>query len=381
MHRPQGHDLVCFSHLRWDYVWQRPQQLLSAAARDRRVFYVEEPRRRRGPTRLDVLPRAGGVTLLVPRLPKAMRAPDAIAVQRRMIRRFFSAAEVSDPILWYYSPLALSLARDLPAAAVVYDCMDQLSAFRYAPPWLVDYEEELLDSADIVFTGGQSLYEEKRRLHPNVHAFPSSVDVAHFARARRLLREPSDQASIPRPRLGFFGVIDERMDLDMLAAIADARPEWNLVLVGPTVKIALSDRPRRPNIHYLDRKPYGELPAYVAGWDVALLPFARNQATRFISPTKTPEYLAAGKAIVSTSIRDVVRPYGVAGLVRIADTPEDFVAACEAALRDDLVAHARRADALLDGMSWDRTWNAMSALVKRAVAGRATREPAVATAG
>ena len=183
----------------------------------------------------------------------------------------------------------------------------------------------MLARADLVFTGGQSLYEAKRGQHPRVFAFPSSVDAAHFARARRATDDPADQAAIPHPRLGFFGVIDERMDLDLLAAIADARPDWHLVIIGPVVKVDPASYRERANIHYLGKKDYQELPGYLAGWDVALLPFAINESTRFISPTKTPEYLAAGKPVVSTPIRDVVRPYGMRGLVHIAATADDFV--------------------------------------------------------
>jgi UDP-galactopyranose mutase len=206
-----------------------------------------------------------------------------------------------------------------------------------------------------------------------VHAFPSSVDVAHFATARRPLPDPADQAAIAHPRLGFFGVVDERMDLELLAAVADARPDWQLVIVGPVVKIDPASLPRRPNLHFLGGKLYTELPTYLANWDVALMPFARNESTRFISPTKTPEYLAAGKPVVSTSIRDVVRPYGDLGLVRIADTPEDFVRACEAALTEDRATWLPRVDSHLATMSWDNTWAGMKALLD-AASGRHTEE-------
>jgi UDP-galactopyranose mutase len=249
--------------------------------------------------------------------------------------------------------------------------MDELSAFKGASPLLRGLESELLSRADLVFTGGQSLYEAKRDRHPRVHAFPSSIDAAHFGRAREMSEEPADQSPIPRPRLGFFGVIDERLDTELLDEVARMRPEWQLVMVGPVVKIDEAALPRRPNIHYLGMKSYEELPAYLAGWDVALLPFARNDSTRFISPTKTPEYLAAGKPVVSTSIRDVVRPYGQEGLVRIADSAEEFVAACEAALREDSGERQSRVDAFLAQNSWDKTWSRMSELINGAVKARA----------
>jgi UDP-galactopyranose mutase len=249
--------------------------------------------------------------------------------------------------------------------------MDELSAFANAPAALQQCERDLLARADVVFTGGQSLYEAKRHAHPNVHAFPSSVDVAHFGSARNVTVEPPDQAAIPHPRIGFFGVIDERMDMDLLRGVATARPDWHLILLGPIVKIDPASVPALPNIHCLGPKTYAELPHYIASWDVAMLPFARNEATRYISPTKTPEYMAAGRPVVSTSIRDVVRPYGQQGLVRIADTPEAFVDACRAAMAEDPVTRARAADAFLRQTSWDGTWARMWRLVDAAAQDRA----------
>jgi UDP-galactopyranose mutase len=253
--------------------------------------------------------------------------------------------------------------------------MDELSAFKGASPILKDREAELFGRADLVFTGGQSLYEAKRHQHPNVYAFPSSIDSTHFAQARSITVEPPDQADIPRPRLGFFGVIDERMDIELLRAVAEARPDWQLVVIGPVVKIDPKELPACSNLPYLGGKSYAELPAYLAGWDVALMPFARNESTRFISPTKTPEYLAAGCPVVSTSIRDVVRPYGQMRLVHIADTPEEFVAAAESAMTSDAPSRLREVDAFLSQTSWDRTWKRMTELIEDVVtASRATLE-------
>jgi UDP-galactopyranose mutase len=252
--------------------------------------------------------------------------------------------------------------------------MDELANFRNAPPRLRKLEAELLRRADLVFTGGRSLYEAKRGQHRSAHCFPSSVDVEHFGQARAAGPDPIDQLGIPAPRLGFFGVIDERMDLELLEAVARARPDWQLVMLGPVVKIDPESLPRLPNIHWLGGKPYKELPRYIAGWDVALLPFARNEATRFISPTKTPEYLAAGKPVVSTSITDVVRPYGEAGLAAIADTPAEFVSAVERVLAEDGTARQARVDELLAEMSWDRTWFAMQELIDAAITQRAPQQ-------
>jgi UDP-galactopyranose mutase len=360
-----NYDLVCFSHLRWDFVYQRPQHLLSRFARTRRVFFIEEPLALSADeAHLELTQRADGLTVAVPRLPAGISACQADELQASLVEELFAAAGIRRFVLWYYTPMALGATGGLPPAlAIVYDCMDELSAFRGAPPELVLREAELFQRADLVFTGGQSLYEAKRRQHPTTHLFPSSVDVAHFARSRTPQVEPADQAGIPRPRLGFFGVLDERFDADLVAAVADLRPDWHVVLLGPVAKIEAGSLPRRPNIYYLGAKAYADLPVYLAGWDVAMIPFARNAATRFVSPTKTPEYLAAGRPVVSTSIRDVVRPYGEQGLVRIADEPIAFVAAAEAAMAEDAAERLARADACLATTSWDRTWSAMARLI------------------
>jgi glycosyltransferase involved in cell wall biosynthesis len=369
-------DLVCFSHLRWDFVFQRPQHLLTRFAAGCRVFYVEEPEVDEGGLAELEIRQDAGVTVVTPHLPARLQSePERNAAMTRLVDDFFVRHAVERFVLWYYTPMALAFSRHLSAQAVVFDCMDELSAFAAAPPELRSLETELLRRADVVFTGGQSLYEAKRSAHRNVHAVPSSVDVAHFAQARLATAEPEDQALIAHPRIGYFGVIDERMDLELLAAVADARPDWNIVMIGPVVKIDPDSLPRRANIHYLGPKTYAELPGYIASWNVALMPFARNEATRFISPTKTPEYLAAGKPVVSTSIRDVVRPYGKRGLVRIADDAPGFVDACEAAMEEEPSSRISKADAFLKTMSWDRTWERMSGLLAVALQQRERRAP------
>ena len=375
---PAEFAVVCFSHLRRDFVFQRPQHLLSRCARAHRVFYVEEPVFDAASIRTEILPR-GGARVIVPHLPPGIDPPVAESLQQALISELFERFGLENYVLWYYTPMALPFTRYLRPLATVYDCMDELSAFRGAPRTMQQREQELLARADLVFTGGQSLYEVKRELHPSVHPFPSSVDVAHFAAARTSVAEPADQARIPGPRLGFFGVLDERLDTELLDAIAALRPDWQIVMVGPVVKIDPGDLPNRPNIHYLGTKAYEDLPAYIAGWDVAMLPFARNESTRFISPTKTPEYLAAGRPVVSTSIQDVVRPYGERGLVRIADSPEIFVAAAEAAMAEDAAERYRRCDPFLRRMSWERTWASMAGMVDEVIAARvAASAPATA---
>lgn len=364
--------ILCLSHLRWNFVYQRPQHLLVRCARVHRVVFFEEPIFDASEPELE-LRAEGPVTVAVPHLPAGTPMDLAEHAQRKMIDRVLYELDNPRPVLWYLTPMAIAFTHHVKARAVVYDCMDELSLFHGAPPMLTDREALLFKHADVVFTGGHSLYAYKRARsqHRNIHPFPSSVDVAHFARARAPLADPADQAAIPYPRVGFFGVIDERLDLTLLAELADQRPDLQLVMIGPVIKIAPDSLPQRPNLHWLGSKAYAELPTYLANWDVAMLPFARNDATRFISPTKTPEYLAAGKPVVSTSITDVVRPYGREGLAWIADTAGDFAAAIDDALRSDRTARVAHADAFLEGRSWDRTWNEMWAHVQRAIEARA----------
>jgi UDP-galactopyranose mutase len=378
---PNGRpDLVCFSHLKWDLVFQRPQHLLTRFAAEGRVFYVEEPNWGDGPARLEVDRREGGLHVVRPHLKWWDGKEDVDAVMRGMVDRLFRDHGIGECVLWYYTPMALAYSRHVRALATVYDCMDELSAFRDAPPAMLERERELLRRADLVFTGGASLFEAKRGLHTGVHLFPSSIDAPHFRQARAAAAEPADQAGIARPRIGFYGVIDERMDLELLRDAAAARPEWQWVILGPVVKIEEDELPRLPNIHYPGARGYADLPRWLAGWDVAVLPFARNESTRFISPTKTPEYLAAGRPVVSTPIPDVVRPYGDAGVVAIEGTAEGFVSAVEAALArggGERAEWLRAVDEMLAGMSWDRTWSGMAELLDGVVERRGDRPRSV----
>jgi glycosyltransferase involved in cell wall biosynthesis len=360
-------DVVCFSHLRWNFVFQRPNHLMQRCARERRVFFVEEPVFDGDRPQLSVERVDRKLFVVVPQLPRDTPPAAVPRLVESAIRELFREWNIEAPITWYYTPMALASASTLKASLVVYDCMDQLSAFHGAPPHLREREIELLQRAHLVFTGGMSLYAEKRRHHSNVYAFPSSVDAAHFRTARERRDDPPDQLLIAHPRLGFYGVIDERFDLALLEALARERPHWQIVLLGPVVKIDPSTLPRLSNIHYLGQKAYRELPDYLAGWDVAIMPFAENEATRFISPTKTLEYLAGGRPVVSTPIHDVVHPYGEQGLVEIARR-DGFVRAVERALASGFAPLSAQVEALLAQTSWDQTWARMWTLVERELA-------------
>jgi len=366
--------IVAFSHLRWNFVYQRPQHLLSRFAARRPVFFVEEPEfDPDGPPRWERSNPQPNVHVFRPRTP--IQAPgfhrDQLPALAPLIAELRGEWGEDTLLAWLYTPMALPLARMLEPEATVYDCMDELSLFLGAPPELLDHEAELLEYADVMFTGGPSLFRAKQKRHPNVHCFPSSVDAEHFRlrdSAGRLVSEADDQVELPHPRLGFYGVIDERLDLELINAVARAHPEWQIVLVGPVVKIDPAALPRRPNIHYLGQRTYEELPRYLAGWDVCLLPFARNDATRFISPTKTLEYMAAELPIVSTPITDVAEPYGE--IVYLGHTAGEFIAGCEAALAAGPVERARRTAGMrevLAGTSWHVTVSAMEELLAAAM--------------
>ena len=359
--------LLCFSHLRWDFVFQRPQQLMSRFAEDITVVYWEEPVdiARNETAHLKVRPADDfpNVRIIVPHLPEGLSDEHREAVLKRLLDAY--SAGLSRPLIaWYYTPMMLPFSREIDASVTVFDAMDELSKFKGAPPRLLDLEQELIDQADLVFTGGSSLYEAKKGRHSSVHLFPSSVDRKHFAKARSAVTEPSDQAGINGPRLGFYGVIDERFDIELLDEMAQMRPDWSFVMVGPVVKIADEDLPKRPNIHYLGGKKYEQLPTYLSGWDVALMPFAMNESTEFISPTKTPEYLAGGKPVVSTPIKDVVRHYGHLEGVGIAGTAREFVAECERMLALPKDGEwLGEADLLLSAASWSTTQARMAGLI------------------
>lgn len=351
-------DLLCFSHLRWHFVTQRPQHLLARAAKDRRVFYFEEPifhdpdGSRNLPT-LEVETLSEHLAIVRPHL---FHGDDAALVQERLLLEFVADNIGGEYDAWFFTPMARSFTQQLRPRVLIYDCMDELKNFRHAPTALSQYEHDLMLQADVVFTGGKSLFESKRSCHPHVSLFPSSIEGDHFAAALEpALQEPADQQCIPHPRAGFYGVIDERFDIDLMRTLAALRPAVHFVILGPLAKIEPTSLPRAANINYLGSKNYRDLPAYLSGWDVALLPFAMNEATKYISPTKTPEYLAAGRRVVSTPIRDVVTEYGDAGLVDIASTAEEFAVAIDRALRPPAEDWSQRVADKLRRTSWDST--------------------------
>jgi UDP-galactopyranose mutase len=364
--------ILCLAHLGWDFVWQRPQHILSRMARHYPLIYVNEPRLVTSTDPdypadhrpyLKQVAQEGKLTAWQPIFPDW---PEVTSYWREFYLRLVQGllpkpyvnghGPIRPPlILWFYTPMPYYFLDHVQADLVVYDIMDELANFKNAPANMREREAQLLERAQVVFTGGRSMYEARQGRHSNMHLFPSGVEVEHFAKARQPeTAVPSTIAHLPRPVLGYYGVIDERIDLELLREAAIARPDWSFVMIGPVAKIEIVDLPRQPNIHYLGQQPYSQLPNFLKGMDVCLMPFALNEATRYISPTKTLEYMAAHKPIVSTPIADVVRNWG--HVVRTARNAEAFVAAIEAALAETAVTRAVRIaqeEDLLADYAWD----------------------------
>ncbi|MES2268775.1 MAG: glycosyltransferase [Bacteroidota bacterium] len=363
--------IICFSHLRWDFVFQRPQHIMTRLSKQFNVFYVEEPVLDSAGDAYYSFHERGGVNIVVPHLPNDIHATQVNAELKALLNGLFTERSLTDYSFWYYTPMALEFSRNHQPELIVYDCMDELSAFKFAPQSLKELEKELLKKADIVFTGGQSLYEAKKDQHSNIHPFPSSIDKKHFQSARGIRSNSTAPVTSKEVTLGFYGVIDERFHIELIREIANARPNWQITLIGPIVKIDPSLLPTNNNLHYTGPKTYEELPAYLAQWDIALIPFLLNESTRFISPTKTPEYLAAGVPVVSTAIRDVINPYGKNKLVSIADNAKEFIVAIEEQLasseKENWLANV---DSFLSENSWDNTCSRMLNLITNTVLSR-----------
>ncbi len=352
----QYYDMIVFCHLRWDFVYQRPQHLISRMSADLKILLIEEPIGQTSAANLKVINE--NLHVLQPNV-------DSIEAIAAIIPQFVKNKNIGTG--WFYSAAFSPLLLQLNFDTVVYDCMDELSLFKSAPQHLIDQEKFLLSNADIVFTGGKSLYESKKKMHGNVYCFPSSVDENHFSRFLYAKDIPQDIGVIASPIVGYFGVIDERIDYELLAATAKLSPEVSFVMIGPLAKVEESDLPKAENIHYLGMKAYKDLPNYLSAFDIAMMPFALNDATKFISPTKTLEYMAAEKPIISTKITDVVSDYS--HCVKLISTAEEFVQDISLLLANTsrLTLQSQYRD-ILDKTSWDNTANRMKSILK--VAGK-----------
>lgn len=353
--------IVVHSHLGWDWVWQRPQQFLSRLSTTHRVLFVE------GPVPCDVeaatvklrevsdYPNIVVVQMQMP----AARWNDGAWVdreRRRLVKSVLAGPigrDFQNPVQWFYDPMAVTaFAGHLDECAIVYDCMDQLSQFKDAPPELVRRERELLAVADVVFAGGPKMWVDKREYNSNCFSYGCGVDVAHFGKARlEATASPNDVRQLSGPVLGFFGVVDERIDYELLAKLADHNPHWNVVIVGPTAKVDPATFPQRSNLHWLGGRDYSQLPAYAKAFDVCLMPFAINEATEFINPTKALEYMATATPVVSTAIEDVILQYS--DVVRVAHTHKDFIGACNREVNTPTKARIARGLTMARRNTWD----------------------------
>lgn len=358
--------IITHCHLRWDFVWQRPQQFLSRLSKTHRILFVEGPEVDEGDftpfVELKDAPGFPNITVMVPHFPAARWGEGkwVDGWRRRLVDEALRGplkGKFQNAVQWFYDPMAVeSHLGQHGAIATVYDCMDELSQFKFAPPQLIERERRLLLAADVVFAGGRKMWESKRRVNSNSHFYGCGVDVEHFGKA--CLEEtpvPADVAALKGPKLGFFGVVDERMDYDLIAKLADARSDWQICIVGPTAKVDPTTFPQRANLHWLGGRDYSQLPHYSKAFDVALMPFARNEATEYINPTKALEYMATATPIVSTAVPDVVSNF--ASVVEICDDHDEFVRLCECALENRDEAAIERGLA----MAHDNTWDAIVA--------------------
>ena len=361
--------LIIFSHLRWDFVYQRPQHLATRLAQISTLYFIEEPVFDAHDNIYYERVIKNKVLVMVPHLKPGLSHEFTINGLSLLFDEFIRSFDLNNTAFWYYTPMALEFTVSYKTAITIYDCMDELSAFKFAPENMQILEKELMKKADLVLTGGKSLFEAKKADHDNIHAFPSSIDKAHFLKARHSSTIPQDQTTTNKPKLGFCGVIDERFDIELISAIAKAKPDWQIILIGPVVKIDPNSLPDHPNIQYLGSKTYDQLPDYMAGWDIALIPFLLNESTRFISPTKTPEYLAAGLPVISTPIADVVDPYGLNNLVSIGTSADEVITLAEKALNNKGMEtdRLRKVDAFLALNSWDKTFDGIKTEILKVI--------------
>lgn len=354
-------DLICFCHIRWNFVYQRPQHLMERFAKHNRVFFIEEPVfDQSGKPFMEVNKDGQNLWIIKPHLIHGYSPDENVFQQKILLSSFYDEYVIKNYAHWYYTPMALIISNHLQPEMIIYDCMDELSNFNFAPPELKQREKELFRVADLVFTGGHNLYKAKKNAHNNIFPFPSSIDKGHFEKARSIRKEPADQVNLSHPIFGFYGVVDERFDIDILREVATRKPQWSFVIIGPVIKIDPATLPQLGNIHYLGARNYEVLPYYLSGWDIAMIPFLLNDSTKYISPTKTPEYLAAGVPVISSSIVDVVNPYAVNNLIHIADDADAFIDKAEKELAvTDKKSWIDRVDFFLKENSWDQTWREM----------------------
>jgi len=366
--------IIVHCHLRWDFVWQRPQQIFSRLAASHPVLFIEDPVIADGEPRLAIDQPYPNLVRIVPQIPQhlAVNADKDAEIFLPQIKQALRdhpllAGRFDNAVHWFYSPMpAPGYVGQLDTVGVVYDCMDELANFRFAPPDIAERERFVMANAGVVFTGGYQLFESKAKHHDNVNFYGCGVDVAHYGRARDAATQvPDAVAATPAPRFGYFGVIDERLDYELIGALADRFPDASIIMAGPLAKVDPAELPQQSNIHWLGQQRYEDLPAIVKGFDVCLMPFALNEATKYINPTKTLEYMAAGKPIVSTAVADVVRNF--TPIVDVAHSRDGFLDAVERAWRQPDDALIAQGIERASGASWDATVESMRNDIQQAL--------------
>ena len=354
--------LVVFSSQRWHFAWQRTQQLLTRLASNYRITVVEPPLTTHRDAYLECTPVAHGITLAVPHTrcdPGGFHA-DQFPVTARLLAQFMREHAIVAPLVWLDTPAALPLVQALAPRAVVYDCHDDAAAHG-GDDGLRHLEEQLMRVADVVIAGGPSLYESHRARHANVHCIANAVAAAHFAppspsaKSIEAVSARAIHAAIPNPRLGFFGVIDERIDLELLARVADLRPDWQIVMAGPLRGVTPAALPQRGNLMWLGAQTYAILPHLQAHWDLCLLPFKVDACAHHAAPIEALEFLAGQKSVVATPVHDVAALHG--HIVRLAHGAHAFVEACRTAMCErGPLRRQRRIDALISvhSSTWER---------------------------
>ncbi len=354
--------IIVHCHLGWDWVWQRPQQFISRLSARHAVLFVEtlapDPQLAAPLARFRTADNFPNITILSLQFPTwRWNNGHYVDAERQRLVQEFVASRPGNPfehaVQWFYDPMAATAFQGhMGEILTVYDCMDELSKFRGAPPDILQREAKLLMRADVVFTGGRKLFEAKSRYHDNCHFYGCGVDEEHFGQARQNSTQiPPQLAPLSKPVLGYFGVVDERMDYELVAKLAEVNPEWSVVIVGPAVKVDAQSLPQRSNLHWLGQQAYADLPAFCKGFDVCMMPFALNEATEFINPTKALEYMATAKPIVSTAVADVVRNFG--SVVKIAQSADDFISLCRQALAAPEPETTQRGLQMVRENSWE----------------------------
>ncbi len=366
--------IIVHCHLCWDWVWQRPQQFLSRLSARHRILFVEtvgpDPHLAAPYARFRNADGFPNITILRIQFPTwQWRDADFVDRERRRLVQLaleseLLAGQFENPVQWFYDPMAVkAFARQMNEIATVYDCMDELSKFKGAPPAIVERERELLALADVVFTGGRKMFESKSQFNGNCHFYGCGVDVAHFGQARSESTAVfADIAGLKKPVLGYFGVVDERMDYELVAKLADANPNWSVVIIGPAIKVDPDQFPQRPNLHWLGGREYKDLPAYGKGFDVCLMPFAMNEHTQFINPTKSLEYMATGREIISSAVPDVISNFGA--VVKVAHSHDEFIQLCRQAVERPDQKAIERGLKMASENSWESIVNKLEQHVR-----------------